>query len=291
MRVRRRVLFASVLGALGATLCGASCAGEGAPSAEEALSAAYGVPVVQGVLPEAARAGVPLSAGAAVHWELAWDLDGTEAAPNGGRRFVTDLGYSVTLTAAHIATVGLEAVPCVTEASVGDALRGFLGPRTARADHAYDHDESWLSSVLVESALGGGVTRYGTSHASGGLYCTAFSLAMPVAEAAADGTWMLGQSVSLAGAYVSSAAGSERPRPFQASLSLSLGGLSELALSEGARLPEGAEAFDEVTITVTRALRTSLDGLALESVSSVDLADGFLRNVVQSAVVTVVPAD
>lgn len=280
-------LLPALLGALAGTLFGASCE-SGPPSAEEALAADYGVPVVRGALrgAEPGAAGLTLSAGAAVSWVLAWDRTGTEATA-GGRRFVTDLGYEVTLTSAHLATVSLEAVPCAEEASLDERVLRSLGPRSARADHAYDHDESLYSSVLVESLLAGEASSYGTSYATGGRYCSVFALSMPVSEACADGTWMLGQSVALAGEFVPPGGG--EAQSFEASLSLSQGALSDLVLEAGAPLPEGDEAWEAVTITLTRSLRTALDGIELESVSSVDLADQVLRNVVQSAVVTAAP--
>jgi hypothetical protein len=280
-------VVSALFAALAGTLLGASCESS-PPPAEEALAADYGVPVVRGALraPAAEATGVPLSAGAAVSWVLAWDLAGTEAVA-GGRRFVTDLGYEVTLTSAHLATVSLEAVPCAEQASLGGRMLRALGPRSAFADHAYDHDESLYSSVLVESILAGEASSYGTSYATGGRYCSVFALSMPVAEACADGTWMLGASVALAGSYAAPSGG--EAQSFEASLSLSQGALSDLVLGEEVSLPEQDGAFDAVTITLTRKLQTALDGVELGSVSPVDLADQFLRNVVQSAVVSAAP--
>ncbi len=246
------------------------------------------VPVVRALgVGEGAPTSAPLKARADLKWVLAWDLSDVDVTSTGALMWTTDLGYRVTLAAAHLALVGVEAVPCTAEESAWHRAKAFLSPRNAYADHSYDHDASALSSTLVESVTAAETQVFGASNASGGSYCGVHLLSMPVAEACKDGTWMLGESVHLSGTF--RGPGGQEDLPLEASLSLSQGTLADIYLAPGVTLPADGEAWSSATITLTRNPKTSLDGVKLDEESAIDIADTFLRRLLQSTVVTVRP--
>lgn len=285
----RRLLAGLVSAAVMAA--GASCSSDAAAPTVVRWDAGHGtvdVPIVRALgVSERESTPVSLDAGATLKWVLAWDLSGSEATPEGALSWTTDLGYRVTLDAAHLAVVGVEAVPCAAEASAWQGATEFLAPRKAYADHAYDHDESALSSTLVESVLSAEAAVFGTSYATGGSYCDVHLLSMPVAEACKDGTWMLGESVSLSGSF--RAPGSAQEVPLGASLSLPQGTLADIHLAAAVPAPKEGESWSSMTVTLTRRPASSLDGIKLDEESNIDIADTFLRKLLQSTVVTVRP--
>ena len=75
-----------------------------------------------------------------IDWTLRWDTSGTERVPE-GRRFTTDQGHVVTLTAGFVATSAVTLDPC--EAATVTWL-DLVGVGTAQAHHGEFEDPSLL---------------------------------------------------------------------------------------------------------------------------------------------------
>lgn len=201
---------------------------------------------------------------------LAWSWEGARREGDAWV-FETDLGYTVGISSAHVATGTIALVPCVDDSVT-----------TTRA-HGGTPDASTAAGPLAESLLSAAPLRFGAAKASGADYCELHLLSVPSEDLPADDGFVLArQSLALTGFW--SAPGSEERHALAASVNLSDGRV--LPLSGAVQWPDAAPE-GEVALVVTRRPARGFDGLALEELSAVELAFEALGGILQSAEVSV----
>lgn len=212
------------------------------------------------------------AAGDAVTYRLAWDWAGAEAA-DGHRQFVTDLGYTVELTALRLSTVRLELVPCPDDTGIGWL---WWMPSAQAAHDAIEPDASRVEGTWVEDAMIGAAQLVGPGEASGGPYCRVHHLTAPLLVTPAGGDDLLGLSLWVRGQATT-----------PAGVTLSLDGTANLASGSLVDLGDGLQGA-RAEITLTRHPSRALDGLVLEELSEIERSWQLLRGLATTATATFV---
>lgn len=236
--------------------------------------------------PVGPAAPLQLAEGSLVAYLLAWSWDGARREGD-AYVFETDRGYTVGITAAHVAIGRVELVPCEpARASLGARVSSLLVP-VAHAGHARVSDGSAVTSPVVESLLDPEPRLYGRGFAGPDPYCGVHVLAVPLAAEADDGFALARESLAITGYW--SAPGSGERHELRAHINLQDGSLRPLLgwTSWPAALQPGRAP---VAVVITRRPVRAFDGLDLASMSELDLGFAVLGNLMQSAQVEVASA-
>jgi hypothetical protein len=268
--------LAPLLAAL--TMGDPGCHDEPGPAASSLAVAAPTVSVSPDA-PAPTTTSLALPAGAPVAYQLAWDWGAASLDASGARSLTTALGYRVTVEKLYTATVSMELIPCTTARRERPRPPlGWLSPRSAAADHDYNHDASLLSVAVPETAAGE-PQGFGKATASGQTYCQLFALGGAVADWTSDGFRMQGWSLYFRGSY---ARDDESPRSVEAFVGLGRGALRPLT----AAAPVLADA-DGVQVTLTRHVAQALDDVDFAALSPTDLAFEILARLGTTATASV----
>jgi hypothetical protein len=221
---------------------------------------------------ERSRAGSSFGEGNAITYQIAWSWDGARwDEEHRSYVFSTDRGYAIRLTAAYLGTASLELVPCKTDpaSSPMKAAAEFFLPASAWANHGYIHDASLLEAPVVESAFSSEVRPFGTARSSGKTYCQLHELLVPLDQAAGDGFHLDRWSAFVRGSFTMP--GSTEERAFESHANLRGGALVDLSTSTVSSSGQGS------VVRVTRSALHAFDGVAIEKLTSSELAYAFMR--------------
>ncbi|MEM9074681.1 MAG: hypothetical protein AAGE52_39665 [Myxococcota bacterium] len=180
--------------------------------------------------------------------------------------FSTNLGYTVGVRALYLAVDGVELVPCET------ATAPLWSMATARADHVWNSDSSYLAIGAVERLSEPSVWIAGTSVASGAAYCDLFWASSPIDADAPDGFVLSRASIHLEGWF-------RAPEGETVDLA------HEIPHGEGALLPVVFGPGERV-VRLTRYPARSFDDLELADLSPSDVLFGVLQRLGNTAEVT-----
>ncbi|NUP13244.1 MAG: hypothetical protein HOW73_44965 [Polyangiaceae bacterium] len=217
-----------------------------------------------------------LQTGESVRYELAWSWEGAEEGT-----FHTDLGFEVTLEAAYVASVSAVLVPCADDAEEETSWVEWLAPKTARADHGYEWDDSLVFAPVVENAFDTETRELGVGLASGHTYCELHWSSAAVSAISDDG-FAMQSAVYVRGSYTSP---SGVVRAFEADTTLGAGALRELDVTSFAeaslRGVDGAGVG--AVVLLTRYPARAFDGEDLDALSDEEVAYAFVRGLCASA--------
>jgi hypothetical protein len=228
--------------------------------------------------PSGPAAPLHLAAGTPVAYVLDWSWD--DARRDGDAHvFTTDLGYTVTLESAYLATGRAELVPCDdTRPALADKVATLLVP-TAHAAHSRAGDASAVTAPVVESLHDARPHLLGRGFASGHAYCGLHVLGVPTSAQARDGFTLTRESLVLAGHW--SAPGSDERHALRASINLQDGSLRPL--SGWTAFPHDvAPAGARVAVIATRHPTRAFNNLDLARMTDTDLAFAVLGNLLQT---------
>ncbi|WP_394842695.1 hypothetical protein LZC95_37185 [Pendulispora brunnea] len=196
------------------------------------------------------------------------------------KTWTTDLGFTVTLQDAYLATGSVEIVPCASAAQ-RLRLKDFFAVREAHAH--VEGSPTKLGIPVVESLLAAGGTRVhvGTMAPPPNSYCQV-RYGIHAADGDAVGlpsdVSMVGKSLYLRGTY--SRAGGQ-PVAFEASSSNALevtASVGETTLSSG--------GTQSAVLVVRKVADTWFDGIAFDTASPDDIARTVLEHVRQSLTIS-----
>ncbi|WP_394832135.1 hypothetical protein LVJ94_37020 [Pendulispora rubella] len=192
------------------------------------------------------------------------------------KTWTTDLGYTVTLQDAYLATGSVEIVPCASAANRFE-LRDLFSVREAHAH--VEGSPTKLGTPVIESLLAAGGTRVhvGTMAPPPNSYCQ-----VRYGVRAADGdavglpsdVSMVGKSIYLRGTH---ARAGGQPVAFEASSGSAL----EVTASLGPTMLSGSGTQSAVLV-VHKVADTWFDGIAFDTAASDDIARAVLEHVRQS---------
>lgn len=222
--------------------------------------------------PRGTGPGLNLAAGEVVSYSLAWSWDGaTWDEARHSYVFKTDRGYVIRLEAGYLGTVSLELVPChpTAPASASGALLDLLAPAAAYANHGYIHDSTLVQAPVVETIVSKEVRPFGAGQGSPKSYCQLHELLAPLDQLSPDGFHLDHWSAFVRGGYVLPSGGEEKP--FESHINLRGGALVDLH-QVGA-----TAAGNQTSVTVTRSPLHVFDGVALEKLTSSEIAYAFMR--------------
>ncbi|MCB9796626.1 MAG: hypothetical protein H6741_28340 [Alphaproteobacteria bacterium] len=174
---------------------------------------------------------------------------------DGERWFETDLGYAVGLSEAWVSTTNLELVPCLTQDSGWASL--FI--KSAYAHVGHTHDASQITPDLLEELVGGEGVDLGLAPGGGGPYCELYQIMGPATEEELV--------ARIVGWYIPP--GGERV-DFVAESHVGTSALADVGEGAWAELDEA-----DAEVAWVRFPARALDGLALETLSELDLAFSF----------------
>ncbi|MCA9662810.1 MAG: hypothetical protein KC486_31010 [Myxococcales bacterium] len=227
-----------------------------------------------------------------VAYVLDWSWEGA-AREDGAWVMVSDLGYTIGVESAYVATALVELVPCeLSSAGEGPSAAtptpeldtlGIAGV-DPQAAHSGTSDPSAAVAALVEAIHTSPSTIFGAGLASGDAYCGLHILGSPLDAAADDGERLENQSVRIRGWW--SAPGDAAREPLDVSVNLPRG--SVRALARLGPWPEGdALAGVAAVFSVTRYPAVAFDGVELATLSDAEVAYEVLANLMHSGEVEV----
>lgn len=233
--------------------------------------------------PDGPAAPLALPEGLLVGYVLQWSWDGARR-QDSAYVFENDLGYTIAVDAAHVATSRVELVPCAgRRSSLAGAVAALLVP-TAHAAHPRVGDPSAVVAPRVESFTGANARLFGRGFAGPRAYCGLHLLAAPVDAAADDGGALARETLVLRGRW--SAPGSAEQHVFRASINLQDGRVRPLAGWTdwpAADLPRATR----LAVVITRHPARAFDGLDLARLGETELGFEVLGNLLQGTEVRV----
>lgn len=222
--------------------------------------------------------------GSSITYQLQWSWVGARW-DESARAYVfqNNLGYTFGIQVGYVGLGAMQLVHC--DMAEGSSTWGQLGVpwlpirwqiRTAHADHGFSNDSSFVSQFVAENMAESKLAMYAQGKASGQTYCRLHVLYVPVSQQASDGFELKRRSLWLQGWY-------QKPRspeknPWQVELHLQSGGVIDLRQSfEPTTTPTSSQE-----VRVVRYPARSLDGIAPDSMHSLDAAHQFLLQLAQT---------
>lgn len=233
--------------------------------------------------PGGPAAPLALAEGTQVAYVLQWSWAGARREGD-AHVFENDLGYTIAVDTAHVATARVELVPCPgNHTGLAGSLTALLVP-TAHAAHARVGDPSAVVAPLVESFTGAEPRLFGRGFAGPDAYCGLHLLAAPLAATGEDGFALARETLVLRGHFI--APGSSEKHVLQASINLQDGRVRPLSGWTdwpAADLPPATR----VAVVITRHPARAFDGLDLARLGETELGFELLGNLLQATDVRV----
>jgi hypothetical protein len=195
----------------------------------------------------------------------------------GGRQFVTDRGYGVTLTRAYVVVRTVQLVPCDTAQAFGRRLRDFFVlERSAFAHSTGVPDYIGVASVDDLMLADGTTSDIGVMQVLDRDHCAVNVLLGPAPESALHlpgDSSMVGRTLHLEGSYRPPGGGDDKPLLIETGEALPrLVPMSRLSLASG-------RAAAQLTV-VHFGYERWLDGLDLDTIDAKAAAAAVLRRAV-----------
>jgi hypothetical protein len=206
-------------------------------------------------IPPATTAGV-------VTYRTTWDTTGVATGADGSWTTTTDLGYTVTVTSATLATYSTTLVSCPHSHRILEAAAGLLGPGVAAAGHSTSEDPAWLGIGTVDAIVAGDALVRGTVTVHEPAYCEGH-----IAWGAAEDSTLV-----VSGWFV--APGATEPAAFEIATDLAWGLKADLL---SASQSVHVEVGDPIEITIVTELADLLDGIDFAALDD-DSGRHVLRN-------------
>ena len=227
-----------------------------------------------------------------VRYSLAWDWSGARwDAGSKTWSFVTSKGVEFRLSAAYSHLSIMQMIPCTQSTRRFPVRRLLWWPLkwlelpSARADHAYDNDTSWLAKLTVEAWFSDGRLAFGDSRSSGNRYCRLHALWTPSNRKASDGFTLPSKSLWFQGEVRFSKDGTWKP--LQASIHLEQGAIVPLDVP----VPLASTSQKGIKVELIRRPVQAFDSLDPSSSDPIDLAYTLLRRLGQTSLARVSSID